>query len=177
MVARRRRRGAQPTPTRFDVALGTTLGAGFWPWGPGTMGAVAGVALWYVWALLVKVLVADDNTAWVITAALTLAFAVSVTLLSIKPINRLETIWGPDPSMVVIDETVGVWLTLVAVPVTMEWQWVLAAFVLFRLFDILKPLGCRWLDRNIHGGWGVMLDDILAGVYGALVIAVVRLFV
>lgn len=149
-------------PALADVAIGTTFGAGFWPWGPGTAGAAIGVLAWCGYALLI------DNYTFVlcITAFLALAF----TLLSIGPINRLEKFWGPDPSRVVIDETVGVWLTLLAVPSTKEWYYIMAAFVLFRVMDILKPLGCRWLDRNIHGGWGVMLDDILAGIYGAIVL-------
>lgn len=146
-------------PALLDVAVGTALGAGFWPWGPGTAGAAVATIVWCCYALPI----ANYGLVMGITALLTLL----VTLLSIAPINRLEKFWGPDPSRVVVDEVVGVWITLLAVPETREWYYILAAFILFRLMDILKPLGCRWLDRNVHGGWGVMLDDILAGVYGA----------
>lgn len=103
--------------------------------------------------------------------------AVVSTLVSIAPINRLEKHWGADPSRVVVDEMAGVWVTLLAVPATMEWQYVLGAFLLFRIMDIVKPLGCRWLDKNLHGGWGVMLDDILAGVYGAVALWGIRMVV
>lgn len=154
-------------PALADIAVGTTFGAGFWPWGPGTAGAAIGVLAWCCYAFFI------DSYALVlcITAALALGF----TLLSISPINRLEKFWGEDPSRVVIDETVGVWLTLLAVPATKEWYYIVAAFVLFRLMDITKPLGCRWLDRNIHGGWGVMLDDILAGIYAGIVLWLITL--
>lgn len=153
---------AKSSPCLLDVLVGTTLGAGFWPWGPGTAGAAVGVAVWVAYHALLP------SFAW--TQVLTLLLAVVFTLVSIRPINRLEKYWGADPSRVVIDETVGVWITLLAVPESCEWYYVAAAFVLFRFMDIVKPLGCRWLDNNIHGGWGVMLDDVLAGIYGAVVL-------
>lgn len=147
------------SPTLTDIAIGTAFGAGFWPWGPGTAGAAVATVVWYCYALTIT----DYDTVLIITALLAVLF----TLISIRPIDRLEKFWGPDPSRVVIDEAVGVWITLLAVPSSREWYYILAAFLLFRAMDILKPLGCRWLDKNIHGGWGVMLDDILAGIYGA----------
>lgn len=142
--------------------VGTTLGAGFWPWGPGTAGAAVGVLIWccYAWAF------ESYTTVMIVTAVLSCV----MTFASIRPIDRLEEFWGSDPSRVVIDETVGMWITLLAVPSSREWYYILAAFLLFRVMDIVKPLGCRWLDNNIHGGWGVMLDDVLAGVYGAIVL-------
>lgn len=149
-------------PTTTDIIIGTALGAGYWPWGPGTAGAVAGMLVWIVIAHFVT----DHNLLLGITAAISTV----ATIVSIAPINRLEKYWGEDPSRVVIDEVVGVWIALLAVPETREWYFVLLALVLFRFMDITKPLGCRWLDRNIHGGWGVMLDDILAGTYAALVL-------
>ncbi len=65
----------------------------------------------------------------------------------------------------VLDEMVGMWVALWATPV--EWETWLAIFFLFRVFDVFKPLGIRWLER-LPGGWGVMLDDVLAGVYAWL---------
>ena len=80
-----------------------------------------------------------------------------------------ERYWGEDPSRVVIDEVVGQWITLLAVPAVFSWWHVLAAFVLFRFFDIVKPLGVRKME-NFKSGWGIMADDILAGCYGAILI-------
>ena len=149
-------------PYISDILIGTALGSGYWPWGPGTAGAAFGTALWCLYAYSI----ADMS----VVTLVTLLLALLVTLLSIRPIDRLERFWGPDPSRVVIDEAVGVWVTLLAVPSSREWYYVFCAFLLFRVMDILKPLGCRAIDRKLHGGWGVMLDDILAGVYGAVVL-------
>lgn len=80
--------------------------------------------------------------------------------------------WGSDPQKVVIDEMVGVWVPLLAVPASDIWL-ALASFVLFRLFDILKPLGIRTLDRR-KGAFYVMADDILAGVYSLIIIVAVQ---
>jgi phosphatidylglycerophosphatase A len=70
-----------------------------------------------------------------------------------------------DPSRLVIDEVVGMWITLLPAP--RLWTWWLAAFVLFRLFDIFKPFPIFIIDRRVKGGWGVMLDDVAAGIMGA----------
>lgn len=67
-----------------------------------------------------------------------------------------------DHGGIVWDEIVGIWITLWLVPP--GWQWLLAGFVLFRLLDILKPWPISWVDRHVHGGVGIMLDDLLAGI-------------
>ena len=68
-----------------------------------------------------------------------------------------------DPSLVVWDEYVGMWIALLMLPA--GWPWVLAAFVLFRIFDIAKPWPVSWADQKLHGGFGAMLDDAIAGLY------------
>jgi phosphatidylglycerophosphatase A len=73
-----------------------------------------------------------------------------------------------DPSVVVWDEFVGQWIALLLLPA--GWPWALAAFALFRLFDIWKPWPVRWADRQLHGGFGAMLDDVLAGLYALFVV-------
>ncbi|MBO5426880.1 MAG: phosphatidylglycerophosphatase A [Prevotella sp.] len=165
-------------PNVLDVVIGTGLGAGFWPWGPGTAGAAVATLIWCLYSgafAWLGIPAALPSYQW--TVAVTAVLAIVSTLVSIAPINRLEKHWGEDPSRVVVDEMAGVWVTLLAVPATMEWQYVLGAFLLFRIMDITKPLGCRWLDRNVHGGWGVMLDDLLAGVYGAVALWGIRVVV
>ena len=66
------------------------------------------------------------------------------------------------------DEYVGVWITLLAAPA--GWPWMLAGLVLFRIFDIAKPWPVSWADRKLHGGFGAMLDDALAGLYALAVL-------
>lgn len=81
--------------------------------------------------------------------------------------EKMRPVWGEDPSKVVIDEIVGVWIAMIGVP--FSWLNLALAFGLFRLFDIQKPLGIRRMER-LPGGWGVMMDDVLAGVYANVVL-------
>lgn len=71
-----------------------------------------------------------------------------------------------DHGSIVWDEFIGMWITLMALP-TNDWQWVAAGFVIFRILDMWKPWPIRWFDRNVHGGMGIMIDDIVAGVISA----------
>ncbi len=71
-----------------------------------------------------------------------------------------------DHGSIVWDEFIGMWITLMALPTT-DWQWVAAGFVIFRILDMWKPWPIRWFDRNVHGGMGIMIDDIVAGVISA----------
>ena len=158
----------------YDKVLATALGAGYWPWGPGTMGAAVGVLLWWLASLALS----PQNL--LIATIIAIVF---VTLISVPSINRLERQWGEDPSRVVIDEVAGVWVVLLGVPHAALaggspvplWGWVLSAFILFRFFDIVKPLGVRKME-SLPGGWGVMADDLLAGVYGYIILLALTLF-
>ena len=94
------------------------------------------------------------------------------TAAGIWSADKLESEWGKDPSKVVVDEMVGVWIALLAVPVGNVW-YILFAFLLFRFFDIFKPLGIRKMEQ-LEGGIGVMADDILAGIYSFLLLMGVR---
>lgn len=152
--------------TFFDEFLCTFLLTGHFPYGPGTAGALVATLFWAVPAWM------GVPFLWLQTA--TLLCIVVVTLVSVPSICRLEADWGQDPSRVVVDEAVGVWIALLAVPPTFHWPYVLGAFLLFRLFDIIKPFGIRCMEAVPHG-WGVMLDDIVAGLYSAAVLIVCRL--
>lgn len=103
---------------------------------------------------------------------LTVALILVFTVMGIWATNRLEPCWGEDPSRVVVDEMVGVWIALLAAPSGNVW-YALGAFALFRLFDIFKPLGIRRME-SFPGGFGVMMDDILAGIYSFVVLIGVR---
>jgi phosphatidylglycerophosphatase A len=80
-----------------------------------------------------------------------------------------------DHSGIVWDEFIGYWITMIAVP-AVTWQWILTGFLLFRFFDIVKPWPVKFADKRITGGFGIMLDDLLAGLYGFACIQVSWLF-
>ena len=84
--------------------------------------------------------------------------------------NQLERIWGKDSYKIVIDEVAGMGITLLFIPV--NWQYGLAGWILFRFFDIVKPLYIRKMEL-LPGGWGVMMDDILAGLYANILVSLV----
>ena len=123
---------------------------------PGTWGSLAALPL-----------------AWVILAVLGtkgLAIAIAITLLAgwCAASILIKACGISDPEFVVIDEVAAQWLVLLAAPYD-PLAWVLA-FLLFRIFDIWKPWPVRWVDREITGGLGVMLDDLLAAVYAGFVL-------
>lgn len=130
--------------------LAAGLGAGFSPWAPGTVGTAVALLPW--WFFL------HALPAWQYALVVAAAFVVGVW--AARWVIREVAI--DDPSLVVWDEFVGVWLALWALP--REWPWVLAAFLVFRLFDIWKPWPVRWADRELDGGFGAMADDALAGL-------------
>ena len=84
-----------------------------------------------------------------------------------------QPVWGHDPSRIVADEMIGLWIAMIAVP--FSWLNLALAFGLFRLFDIWKPMGIRRMEK-FPGGWGVMLDDVLAGLYSLAVMHIYLFF-
>lgn len=143
----------------------SVLGAGYIPFAPGTMGALVGIIIlflikwqqpnlqYFTWGLLLAIII--------------------FTLFGVWSTNEMETEWGKDPSKVVVDELIGVWVAVLWIPT--ETQWLILGFILFRFFDIAKPLGIRQLEK-IKGGWGVMLDDVGAGIYANIVLQVIVYF-
>jgi phosphatidylglycerophosphatase A len=124
-------------------------GSGLSPWAPGTAGTLAAIPLYLLVAPLPLV---------AYLALVAASFAIGVWACG-KTARELGV---DDPSPVVWDEVVGLLVTLIAAPP--GWVWVLVGFLLFRLFDILKPWPIRVLDRDLHGGLGIMLDDLVAGL-------------
>ncbi|MEE9551479.1 MAG: phosphatidylglycerophosphatase A, partial [Gammaproteobacteria bacterium] len=76
-----------------------------------------------------------------------------------------------DHSAIVWDEIVGYLITMIAAPI--GWLWILLGFMLFRLFDIWKPWPIGWVDRRVSGGFGIMLDDVIAGLYGLVILQII----
>lgn len=131
--------------------LAAGLGAGFSPRAPGTVGSLAALLPW--WFLLRHL----SPVAYLAVLVAGFAIGVWASHWAIRE-TRIE-----DPSLVVWDEYIGMWIALLMLPA--GWPWVLAAFGLFRLFDIWKPWPVSWADEKLHGGFGAMLDDAIAGLY------------
>ena len=147
-----------PQPTRaplWATTIATSFGAGFSPLAPGTMGTLTAIPM-----------------AWAVARGGTIAFVVATIAISAIGTWAAE-VFGrahgtDDDQRIVVDEVAGYFVTLLLVP--HGWPQLLLAFVLFRLFDIWKPWPVRLIDREVGGGFGVMADDLAAGVYGMLVL-------
>ncbi len=141
--------------SRPDHVLALGFGAGLAPLAPGTVGTLVAVP-WY-WGL-------KSIHPGLFLAAIALGLVVGVYVCS-----RVSHDLGRDDHPAIVwDEVVGYWIAMVGTPLT--WQYALAGFVLFRLFDVWKPGPIGWIERKVSGGLGVMLDDVLAGVMTALVL-------
>lgn len=139
--------------------IASGFGSGFSPFASGTAGSAA--------ALLPWLFMRELPMAWML-GIIVVAFALGVWASNVV-IDRLQI---SDPGVIVWDEFVGQWITLLPLLIwPAHWLWIVAGFLLFRLFDIWKPWPCSWADRSVKGGFGVMLDDALAGVYAGLALA------
>ena len=141
--------------------ISTCLGIGYIRKGGGTVAAVVCCIAWYfAWK--------GGNEPFLAPIVVTLA----VLAIGIWSAGKVEAGWGEDSYRVVIDEVAGMCITLLFIPV--KWPYVLTGLVLFRFFDIVKPLYIRKMEL-LDGGWGVMMDDVLAGVYANLILQVIVL--
>lgn len=145
----------------LSKAIATALGAGYSPIAPGTCGTIVAVPL--VWALA-----ALPNWQFAI-------IVVAITGIAIWAAQRADQAWGThDSGRIVIDEVAG-YMTTMALVDRSHWIPLAVGFVVFRALDITKPPPIRWLDENLPGGWGVVLDDSAAGLIGmGLMIALAR---
>lgn len=134
-------------PVHF-LAFG--LGSGTAPFAPGTFGTLAAIPFYWMMANL---------SLWPYIAVVVVASLVGIWLCD----RTSKDLGVHDHSGIVWDEFVGYWITMVAVP--FSWQAALWGFVVFRVFDILKPWPIRWADRRVEGGFGIMLDDVFAGIF------------
>lgn len=145
-----------PLP-RMSRLVATFLGAGYSPVAPGTAGTIATLPLY----LLLRKL---SLPRYLLSVSI-------LAVLGVSAASRAESLWGKDPGRVVIDEVVGFLVTLVSRPRGM--RDILIGFVLFRLFDVVKPPPARNLEA-LPGGLGIMADDVAAGAMGALALAGIR---
>jgi phosphatidylglycerophosphatase A len=163
----------------FSLAI-TTFGVGYIPLAPGTWGSGVGVLIYLVFRkieyysvgyLTIQNWQSAQVSAWIsaVNALLLLLFC----LLGIWAADRASRIFGEeDPQRAIVDEIIGQLITFLFVPFIISWQLVLVGFLLFRLFDIWKPYPIDSL-QNLHGGLGVCADDILAGVYAGICLAII----
>lgn len=133
--------------------FGLGFGSGLAPKAPGTFGTIT--------AIPVYLLIEPLGLALYIFLTV-LAFLVGISICQ----QSADWIGKEDPSAVVWDEIVGYLVTMIAAP--QGWQWLFIGFILFRFFDILKPWPIRWFDKNLHGGFGIMVDDVFAGLMALL---------
>jgi phosphatidylglycerophosphatase A len=143
------------SPGAFLIA--TWLGCGYAPKAPGTAGSVAGLLIAMAFGYA-----GYGRGALLVLAAILLAPGLWSAGVVARETGRT------DPQIVVVDEVIGQWITL-AGATTFNWRTYLAAFALFRLLDVWKPAPARQLER-LPGGWGIVADDVMAGLYGALAI-------
>ncbi len=134
------------------------FGSGLAPKAPGTFGTLAAVPLY---------LLLNQLSFGYYLVALIAAFALGIWICE----RTAEALGVHDHGGIVWDEFVGFWLTMFLAPP--GWQWIVVGFLLFRLFDVLKPFPIGWLDRRVQGGLGIMMDDAVAGSFAWLCLQVV----
>lgn len=136
------------------------FGSGLAPKAPGTFGTLAALPILFLMSYL-------NNIEYIIVLGAIILSGFWICEASSRALKV------HDHPGIVWDEIAGMLLTMVAVP--LNWATVLAGFVLFRLFDITKPWPISWLDRHVHGGAGIMLDDLLAGLFAAACLQLIAL--
>ena len=136
------------------------FGSGLSPKAPGTVGTLAAIPLW--------LLIATLSYKWQI-AVIVISFFIGIYFCG----KSADDLGAHDHGSIVWDEFVGYWLTMLFAPA--GWLWILIGFALFRVFDILKPWPISWFDKQVSGGVGIMVDDVLAGLFaGAGVVLLAR---
>lgn len=154
------------TPWAWTVA--TFFGAGLGKPGPGTWGSVAAVLLWAAIAWLFHPTPNGLLLVVCIGIAVSIAAGVPAATIAERESGR------HDPQFVVVDEVVGQWIALLGSPADLKHG--LIALILFRLFDIIKPFPVRSLEK-LPGGWGIVFDDVAAGLYALGVASLLRLWI
>lgn len=172
MVHRNKKASQFPSAPGFPThwrLIATALGTGYLPLMPGTWAAMLAVILWlplYLWA------------SPAVNLTVTAVACIVVTVLGTKASTVSEKYWGKDPVIANVDEVSGQltsMLPLYAGVAVIPWWEVVLSLVLFRAFDIFKPLGIRKLER-LRGGWGMMADDIASGLLAAVILVIINVF-
>lgn len=149
-------------------AISLGFGSGLSPFAPGTAGTVAAIPLYFL---------AAHTIPWSVSDPLNFIVLIIVMLVvgSICAHFTGKALGVTDHGSIVWDEVIGFFITMFALPYKSVsllelWIWIVVGFTAFRIFDIFKPCPINWVDNNIKNGFGVMLDDVIAGVFSALVV-------
>jgi phosphatidylglycerophosphatase A len=154
--------------TRWAWTVATFFGAGFGKPGPGTWGSVAAVLLWAAESMIGRQLsTRTELVGLLFWIACALILGIPAATIVARESGR------KDPQFVVIDEVAGQWIALLLCPP--DWRHALIALVLFRIFDIVKPFPIRRIER-LPAGWGIVFDDVAAGLYALGVASLLRIF-
>jgi phosphatidylglycerophosphatase A len=144
------------------MLIATGFYSGYLPKAPGTWGSFVGLLLFFLLHTL--------------SLEIYLAVVAGIFVVGTFAAGEAEKIMDhKDPGLVVIDEIVGILITMIAIPATPLAM--ALGFVLFRIFDIFKPFPISFVDQRFHGGLGIMLDDIVAGIYSLVILQVLVRFV
>ena len=134
------------------------FGSGCMPWAPGTFGTITAVPVF---------LLLNGTTLWIYLSITMMMFFIGIWICG-KTTEKLNV---HDHPGIVWDEIVGYLVTMSAAP--KGWTWIIIGFVLFRIFDILKPWPISIADRRISGGLGIMLDDVIAGIFSFVILQLI----
>jgi len=145
----------------FHKLYSSVFGIGYIKGGGSIAAAVCGIGWYLAWS-------GGYPPFWT-----SLIITIIITLIGVWSSTIMEAIWGKDPSKVVIDEVSGMAIGLLFLPVNVKY--LLCAFILFRFFDIVKPLYVRKME-DLPSGWGIMGDDVLAGIYTNIILQAVVWF-
>ncbi len=146
--------------------ISTGLGTGYFPIAPGTMGSLAILIVYWICPEI------SSLQLLLIIFGLSAVGIYTATVTEREMTSKLGQDKGSDPGIIVIDEIIGMLIALLFIPKTTFF--LITAFVLFRIFDIAKPYPARKMEK-LHGGWGIVLDDVVAGIYANIVIQIGRL--
>ena len=135
--------------------IATGAFSGYFPVAPGTAGSFLAIVLLWWWGTL---------PAFVLILIALLLLALGIWAAG----SACQVLRKDDASQVVIDEIVGVMITMIGIPITP--YWLVVGFLVFRVLDIVKPPPAKYCDEKLHGGLGVMLDDVVAGIYGNILL-------
>jgi phosphatidylglycerophosphatase A len=169
----------RPSKPRFSLFLATAGGLGYLPKAPGTWGSLAGVL---IYAVIRKQFHGGPATKWISVVGLNLQMpiflaciaAIAVAFVGVWVSTRVARYTGiQDPQFIVIDEVSGQMFTYLFALAPANWKYLLLGLILFRVFDIWKPFPARQAE-SLPGGWGIMADDWIAGVYAAICLWLAR---